>query len=91
MQSHSRREKARGTETRSPYGLWRGIDALEKRTCGEFLDAGPSLQRRILRNAGTKVSKFRRSSFKVVETLKRCHLETWPIYLRRPSFVMTVL
>ena len=40
-----------------------------------------------------KVSKFRRfQCFKVFETLKRCHLETWPsIYLRMPSLVMTVL
>ena len=31
-------------------------------------------------------------SFKVVETLKHCHLETLPsIYLRMPSLVMTVL
>ena len=42
---------------------------------------------------GRNVSEFRRfQCFKVVETLKHCHLETLPsIYLRMPSFVMTVL
>jgi hypothetical protein len=39
------------------------------------------------------VSKFQRfQCFKVCETLKLCHSETLPsIYLRMPSFVMTVL
>ena len=60
--------------------------ALRKRTYGDFLNAGPSPQRRISRNAEGKVTRFQRFNVSKVsrccfETLKPRHLETLPFRL----------
>jgi hypothetical protein len=63
--------------------------ALEKRTCGDFLDADPPHQRRCSEKAGCEGFNGSRFYF---ETLKLCHFETLGFpYLRMPSLVMTVL
>ncbi len=61
--------------------------ALEKRTCGEVLDAVPPHQRRMLRNlleadVNSSAHHPRSNAGKRVSR---------PTYLRMPSFVMTVL